>query len=381
MRLSKLTQIYVLLFLVMSVFALTSQRTVLYSGQVSRESGMGVNFTVRAGETIRMQVSGGDVKLSMYSNSGYNGNSYTNLTLADGESVDLYFSHSDYLVLSPLSPTPVHLTVTSVGIPGNAKGGWVVVTSALLFALVIESVVWRRKPSFPLIADEIRGIPLIGYPLVLVLLWNILHAKVGGGYGPIPPLENEQVRIYTEFIGWASYFILLFMLLLPLLRTVFPEDRMMYKTYPIDPVRGYLAKVLVYLAIYLPFAGIILFHILFGPRSSTATLEDFGIRYLYPVIISTLATFTYLLISILVEDVFRRGSMTMTLPPVLFILSLSGTLGFYPFNLIRTAYPPEQTYQSLFLPRMIELTLVAILFLLLIVSVNIMYRKSSRFTE
>ena len=205
--------------------------------------------------------------------------------------------------------------------------------------------------------------------------------KVGGGAGPIPPLENEQVRIYTEFIGWASYFILLFMLLFPLLRTVFPRDRMMYKTYPIDPVREYLARVATYLAIYLPFAGIILFHILFGPRSSTATLEDFGIRYLYPVIISTLATFAYLLISILVEDVFRRGSVTMTLPPALYILSLLGTLGFYPFSLIRSTYPPEQTYRSLFLPRMIELTLVTILFILLTVGVNIAYRRSSRFMD
>ncbi len=378
MRFSKITIFYIILFLVMSIYSLLSLQTPILNTSVTKDDEKAPLIQVMTGETITIQVSGNDVILAITTGRRYNGSFQSIYNLKSGDVIEMYFSEFDIVTFQLMSQEPAILTVRSKGLSTETTSSLTLISIFVIISLSIEILVRKQQLSFPIISNEIESISLTSLTIILIILWQIMRLQ-GGQFLDFTSIELQQRAMFHGMVTSMFPIVFFLLILLPVRRAIFQRERMMYKTYPINPLKSYIARGLVYLFLFLPLGGITFTHLMFARGSTLVNMDNFLIRYIIPTIIAIVSVFYYLLLSIFFEDLSNLKWVTIVVTPVIYILGYYGVLQFYPFYIINANLGPEINFQTF--SSTSEIFAVSVSSALILISVNIALRKSRRYME
>ena len=379
MKISKVTAVYIMLFVyAIGYTVITDGSGVLYAGTPARY-GDPTTTTVYVvmGETITMKVTGNDAEISINFGVKYNGNYTILLDLKEGESVTMRFEGSNRLSIVLESEKPVTLTVTKTGISLENRLRLVAMGVFLAAALIVEWFVKRRELSFPIISFEMRGISLAVMSLVFLVIWQDDSLKGGASDLSGQGLYFDQKLSFMWFRDMILF--LPIILSLHINRVLHPYKLRMLRTYPLNPLRVYLSRIAVFFLIYLPTLTLSFFHMIFGRGTLLQNFDGLVPRYATPALVAFIAILLIFLIALIIEDVIRNRILTLSSTLLILVLTSLNILTFYPFYIYNqpTSVDVENNFANF--PRLDELALVAISATLIILALNIIYRRSKYF--
>ncbi len=381
MKISKVTAVYIMLFVyAIGYTVITDGSGVLYAGTPARY-GDPTTTTVYVvmGETITMKVTGNDAEISINFGVKYNGNYTILLDLKEGESVTMRFEGSNRLDIYLESEKPMTLTVTKTGISLENRLRLVAMGVTMTAALIVEWLVKRMELSFPILSFEMKSISLAVVSLVFLMIWrgdNFLP----GGSSTLMGLEYFQKRYFMAFRDELGFPIILPLILsLHINRVLKPRNMKMLKTYPLSPIQIYLSRIAVFLFVYFPFFSLSFIHLIFGRGTLLQNFDGLTQKYILPAMVAFIAILLIFLIVLLIEDMIRIRPLTLSATLLLLVLTGLDILTFYPFYIYHqpTSLDDENGYLNI--PDLKETAVVAISTALIMMTLNILYRRSKYF--
>ncbi len=378
MKIPKVTAVYIMLFVyVIGYTVITDGSGVLYTGTPAR-FGDPTTTTVYVvmGETITMKVTGNDAEISINFGVKYNGNYTILLELKNGESVTMRFEGSNRLGIYLESEKPMTLTVTKTGISLENKLRLVAMGVTMIAALIVEWFVKRRELSFPTLSFEMKSISLAVVSLVFLLIWQDDNNLAGGSNYSIG-LDYTQKITYMLFRG--PILLLPLILSLHINRVLNPAKLRMLRTYPLNPTLVYISRIAVFLLILLPIFIISFIHEIFGRGTFLQNLDGLAPKYVFPAMVAFISTLLIFLMVLLIEDVLRNRFLTLSSTLLILLITSLNILTFYPFYIYNEPLSADVENDFVNFPDLAETASVAVSATLIVLVLNILYRRSKYF--
>ncbi len=251
---------------------------------------------------------------------------------------------------------------TSVSVYAFVEGGDIqtilYMMGLILMLLVSVSELIIRRVHPPYIEDESRSISIVGLFIPLVLVGDnflnnsglILKFQFLCGLPCTTPYSTSLlIEALFKFVLRKYTQILLFTLLgLSVVRSFSKRRISVYKTLPINTVKQYFARVVIWSSVVLSILTLIFFSDLFERRSQFEGYDTFYLIYLYAFSIVLIVSINMVLLHINVLDTFQDTKLAVFIVPTLMLLSVQEIIpsipmfeGFHHMNWRDESHPSE----------------------------------------